>query len=493
MLAVTPLGEWLDYWRQRAPTRVAIVDVATGKRWQYGQLADACDLLTTALRLQRVAAGDRIALLAVNRVETLLLLFACARLRALLVPLNTRLTTEELNALLADAEPALLLHDAEHAVLAGNLTGAICTLSLDQLQQHVEPAQLNLPVSDGEQPVLMLYTSGTTGQPKGALLSQRMVLWNALNTTISWDLSGADCAIAHTPFFHTGGLNVLTTPLLLRGGKLVLLPNFEPKQVLKQIALEQVTILFAVPTMFQRLLDTEGFHRVSMQSLRFCISGGAPCPIELIDAYQQRGLVFRLGYGLTEAGPNCFTLSAQDAVRKRGAVGFPNFATRMQIVDCDGKIVEQGEVGELWLSGPTVCSGYWRNPAATQALFHDDWLKTGDLVRQDEEGYTWVIDRKKDMYISGGENVYPAEVEAALLRHASIAEAAVIGCSDTQWGEVGVAYLVLKPGQVWDEGIVRTHLNMHLARYKQPKSFVLQDSLPRTPTGKVQKAKLRKV
>ncbi|MBB5019245.1 fatty-acyl-CoA synthase [Chitinivorax tropicus] len=492
MLAITPLGEWLDYWRLRAPSREALIEADTGARWNYQQLADACDRLTGALRAERVAAGDRVALLARNRVETILLLFACARLRAVLVPLNTRLTAAELTGLLQDAEPCLLLHDDTQAATIPRLQHACPAKPLTDLQALAgSPAPLSQ--TDPEQPVLMLYTSGTTGKPKGALLSQRMVCWNAINTSISWDLSGADSTIIHTPFFHTGGLHVLTTPLLLRGGRLVLLPVFDPEQVLHWLETARISTLFAVPTMFQRLLDSPAFADTDLSHLRFCISGGAPCPVELIERYQARGVVFIQGYGLTEAGPNCFTLPAHDALAKQGSVGFANFATRAQVVDEAGHPVPVGSVGELWLAGPTLCSGYWRNPSATRQLFQDGWLKTGDLVRQDAEGYTWIVDRKKDMYISGGENVYPAEIEAVLLQFPAIAEAAVVARPDAEWGEVGVAHLVLKPGQVWDEAALRAFLQTRLARFKQPKTYCIETMLPRTTTGKIQKNQLKEI
>lgn len=488
------IGGWLEHWRAHQPLREALYDSAADRRISYGELADAVDLQLGRLIAAGIGAGDRVALLQFNRPETLTLLFACARLGCVLVPLNYRLTAAELTPILADAEPVLLLHDLPCQALAQALTlpEGCGEEPLDAWLARPSVAGPAPPSPDPEAPLLMLYTSGTTGRPKGVLQSQRMICWNAINTAISWDLSGADCALVHTPFFHTGGLHVLTTPLLQRGGRLVLLQSFDPESALRLIAEQRVTVLFAVPTMFQMLQQHADFAATDFSSLRFCISGGAPCPIPLIESYQARGVVFKQGYGLTEAGPNCFTLQQQDAVRKIGSVGKPNCYTEARVVDADGQTVADENVGELWLAGPTLCSGYWRNPEATQQLFAGEWLKTGDLVRIDGQGYCYVVDRKKDMYISGGENVYPAEIEAVLLQHPAVAEAAVIGIAHPKWGEVGEAHVFLNAGADCSAQQLLSFAAERLARYKLPQQVVFRQlPLPRTPTGKVRKNQLR--
>ena len=488
------IGGWLEHWRAHQPLREALYDSAADRRISYGELANAVDLQLGRLIAAGIGAGDRVALLQFNRPETLTLLFACARLGCVLVPLNYRLTAAELTPILADAEPVLLLHDLPCQALAQALTlPEGCSVEpLDAWLARPSVAGPAPPSPDPEAPLLMLYTSGTTGRPKGVLQSQRMICWNAINTAISWDLSGADCALVHTPFFHTGGLHVLTTPLLQRGGRLVLLQSFDPESALRLIAEQRVTVLFAVPTMFQMLQQHADFAATDFSSLRFCISGGAPCPIPLIASYQARGVVFKQGYGLTEAGPNCFTLQQQDAVRKIGSVGKPNCYTEARVVDADGQTVADENVGELWLAGPTLCSGYWRNPEATQQLFAGEWLKTGDLVRIDGQGYCYVVDRKKDMYISGGENVYPAEIEAVLLQHPAVAEAAVIGIAHPKWGEVGEAHVLLNAGADCSAQQLLSFAAERLARYKLPQQVVFRQlPLPRTPTGKVRKNQLR--
>lgn len=488
------IADWLARWRDYEPEREALFDYASGVRCSYAELADASDLQCLRLQAAGLKRGDRIAVLAANRPETLTLLFACARLGCMLVPLNYRLSVAELNPILADAEPALLLHDDAYLSLAFTLElPRGCRLeSFASWLQHAPEGELPAASADPEDPLLILYTSGTTGSAKGVLQSQRMISWNAINTATTWDLSGADCALVHTPFFHTGGLHVLTTPLLQRGGRLVLLSAFDAVTALRLVEQERVTVLFAVPTMFQMMRDSPIFSMADLGALRFCISGGAPCPVPLIEAYQARGLVFKQGYGLTEAGPNCFTLHQRDAVRKIGSVGKANFYTAAQIVDDHGLPPPAGHVGELWLGGPTLCSGYWRNPAATAQLFGGSWLRTGDLVRVDEEGYCYIVDRKKDMYISGGENIYPAEVEAVLLQHPAISEAAVIGVPHAKWGEVGEAHVVLKANADCSVEQLLAFVGERLARYKLPQRIVFsQQALPRTPTGKIRKNLLR--
>lgn len=297
--------------------------------------------------------------------------------------------------------------------------------------------------------------------------------------------------MAHAPFFHTGGLNVLTLPLLQRGGFSVLLPRFDPGQVLSAIVNWRLSVLFAVPTMFQMLADHPDFAAAELDSLRFCISGGAPCPIPLIERWAARGLTFKQGYGLTEAGVNCLTLPEAYAVSHRGSVGFANWGTQTRIVDEAGQDVAVDQVGELWLAGPTLCSGYWRRPDASAELFAGRWLKTGDLFRRDAAGFHYVVDRKKDMYISGGENVYPAEVEAAIQRHPGVRAAAVVGVADARWGEVGHAFVEMTAGLTLDIDALNAHLASCLARFKRPQRIEQLDALPLTPSGKVHKVALR--
>ncbi|HEY9723981.1 MAG TPA: long-chain fatty acid--CoA ligase [Oscillatoriaceae cyanobacterium] len=490
-----PFGDWLKRWAMYTPEKTAVVEEATGRRVSYRTLNERADRLAWVLRRQYgIGKGDRVAVLAHNCLETLDLFFATGKLGAILVPLNFRLVPAELRVILADSGARVLFVDDTFAASAPEL-GAETVQRLGAPYEALLAEAPETPPTPAEvaldDPHLILYTSGTTGRSKGAVLTHGTITWNAINTQVGWDLRHDDVTLTHTPFFHTGGFNVLTTPLLHRGGTVVLMRQFDAARSLDLIELERCTVVFAVPTMFQMMLESPNFAARDLSSVRFFISGGAPCPVSLIEAYAQRGLTFKQGYGLTEAGPNCFTLDARDAVRKAGSVGFPNMHVEVRVLDDDGRDVAPGEVGELVIRGPHVFPGYWNNPEATAQALRDGWLHTGDLVRRDEEGYTFIVDRKKDMIISGGENIYPAEIEQHLHAHPAIAEAAVIGVPHAKWGEVGKAIVALREGTSLDEAEVLAYLSERLARYKLPKSVAFVGALPRNASGKVLKAMLR--
>jgi fatty-acyl-CoA synthase len=491
------VGEWLDRRAQLSADRVALVDVATGARLSYRALKMRAYALAALLSQRHgIRAGDRVAVLAANCPEYLDALFASTLLGATLVPLNWRLTVPELGAILADCEPALLLHDETYrtpAVAVVGVRGGPPLLAMAAFPgASSDPSARVVPYAtpDGEEIALMLYTSGTTGAPKGALLSHRMLTWNAINTQISWGLRESDVAPIFAPFFHAGGLNVLTTPLYHLGGTVVLLQDTSPAAVLRAIAAERCTLVFAVPTVFQQMLESPEFATADLTSVRFCIAGGSSCPLPVIQGFAARGVEFRQGYGLTEVGVNCFSLAPEDALRKAGSVGRPVFHSRARIVDDDDRDVPDGTVGELALAGPHVCSGYWRRPEATAEALRGGWWHTGDLVRRDDEGYYYIVGRRKDMFISGGENVYPAEIEGVLAGHAGIAEVAVLGQPDVRWGEVGLAVVVpRRPGALTAEEVL-AFCDGRLARYKIPKAVVFAPALPRNAMGKVVKAEL---
>lgn len=497
------VGEWLERRAQLTPEKIGLIDNETQARLTYRTLNTRAQALAALLQSSYgVQQGDRVAILAGNSPEYLDAFFACALLGAILVPLNWRLTVRELVTILLDCEPRVLVHDAGYQQKALETAHAVAldhgpsmpllpfsTFPGEDASLTTRVAPFHTP--DGEEAVLILYTSGTTGVPKGAMLSHRMLTWNAINTQVSWGLRETDITPTFAPFFHAGGLNVLTTPLYYCGGTVVLLHTSEPGAILRSIERERCTIVFAVPTVFQMLAEHPAFETTDWSSVRFCVTGGSSCPVPLIERYAARGLVFRQGYGLTEVGVNCFSLAPEDALRKAGSVGRPVFHSRVRVVDEDDRDVAVGEVGELALAGPHVCSGYWRRPEATAEAYRDGWWHTGDLVRCDDEGYYAIVGRKKDLLISGGENIYPAEIEQVLLTHAEIAEAAVIGRPDPKWGEVGVAVVVLRrPGSLSAQEVV-AYCADRLARYKIPRAVVFADSLPRNAMGKVLKAELR--
>lgn len=500
--------DWMARRALLTPHKPAIIDFNTGSTLTYNQLNERATRLANYLRERAgVRSGDRIAVMAMNRAEVLEALFAAAKLTAILVPLNYRLTQPELQYILEDCEPRALLFENEFRgvvrLLARQVAidhfitldetgdGAADYLSYDRALASSTDAPVEVERFDGEMPAIIIYTSGTTGRPKGALLSHRMLMWNSINTNIGWDLVSSDVTTVHAPLFHTGGLNVLTLPLMHIGGTVVILRKFDPAETLEAIEKHRCTIFFGVPTMFQMMMDSPRFQEIDFSSMRFLISGGAPCPVPLIEAYQRRGVAFTQGFGLTEVGPNCFRLGLEDAVSKAGSIGFPSFHSEARIVDDEGRAVPRGAVGELLLKGQHVCSGYWRNSEATSAAISGGWFYTGDLARQDEEGYYYIVGRAKDMIISGGENIYPAEVESVLHGHPAIASAALIGISDDKWGEMPVAVIIPRTDRVLTPDEVIEFCSGKLARYKIPKQVYFVTEFPLSASGKVVKRILK--
>ncbi|MDF1562093.1 MAG: AMP-binding protein [Deltaproteobacteria bacterium] len=482
-------GDWTGTLAELFGEREAIFEVSSGRRLSYLDLARATDEAARLLVDLGVERGERVAVLAHNRLETLLLMFATARLGAIFVPLNWRLAQPELEFLLDDCEPRALFFDEEHAHLAGRLCGprGVSSLSLDWKEGPAGPAPAQVAI-DADDPWMILYTSGTTGHPKGALIPHRQVAYNALNTMVALDLTSADRTVTYTPLFHTGALHVLTTPLLCKGGSIVLTDGFDADQVLRLSAEERCTLLFGVPTTFEMMAETESFTALELDTVRVALCGGAPCPPALIERYNARGIVFKQGYGLTEVGPNCLNLPEAEAVRRAGSAGRPNLQILARVLG-EGGLVEGAGRGELALAGPCVFLGYWRRPDANRACFTEEgYFLTGDVVERDAEGWYTIVDRAKDMFISGGENVYPAEVEKVLSSHPAVRACAVVGIPDPRWGEVGRAYLEARSEESAVEGAeLRTWLKERLATYKVPKEYVVVEALPRNPSGKIMK------
>jgi len=328
--------------------------------------------------------------------------------------------------------------------------------------------------------------------PKGAMITHKMLFWNAVNTTLRLDLTGEDHTQSYAPFFHTGGWNVLLTPFLHNGGSHTLLNKFDPDLIIDLMEQERTTLLFAVPTMMQMLADSPRFNQADLTSVRYAIVGGAPMPEPLINTWHEKGIFVRQGYGLTEVGPNCFSLHQDDAIRKRGSIGFPNFYVDAKIVDEQGVELGANQPGELWLSSPVVTPGYWRKPEETAKAISDGWFHTGDMVQKDDEGFFFVVDRKKNMFISGGENVYPAEVERFLYSHPAVKEVAVIGVPDEKWGEVGKAFISLQEGQSLTPEEVGAFCTGQLAKYKIPKHVEIIGELPKNDAGKLDRLALKR-
>ena len=492
------------YW----PDNVAVVDVARDARHSYVHMNRRANDLAHWLRDAGVARGDRVALLAHNGVECLDLLFACAKLGAVYVPLNWRGHVRELVAVIALTGPRVLVYGEDFVDTAAELRATCPEITrwlhigapahADSVAYAEALAGPGVAVHneavDAEDIACLLFTGGTTGTPKAAQISYRMLAWNTLNTLVH-ELERDDITLTHTPMFHTGGLFVYTLPLLTIGGTVVIMRKWTADDMLALIERERVTLLFCVPTQYQMMLDSPRFARTSFASVRFLTSGGAPLPVPIVHAYRAaHDVAFKQGFGMTEFGPGIFSMRPEFAEAKAGSIGQPNYFVDARVVADDGTQVATGEVGELVLKGPSACSGYFADPTATAAAFDErGWFHTGDLARVDADGFFAIVDRKKDMFISGGENVYPVEIEAVLYTHPAVAQCAVVPLADAQWGEVGRAVVVLRPGTpATDETVAEllAHCRAHLARYKLPKRVELRDSLPLSPAGKILKRAL---
>lgn len=493
--------DWFSKWALYSPDETAVKEWETGRTLSYGVLNKMANrlaiYLTQNLGLQK---GDRVVVLAENCLEYIVLFAAAQKTGLILVPLNYRLSTAEIDYLLQDAHPRLVIGEHKYQFLldtAPSYSPIEFNWNIEALGQWLEEAaqQPEQPfasaILEEDHPIFILYTSGTTGFPKGALYTHKMLFWNSINTAMSLVINSHGRTVVCMPPFHTGGWNVLTTPLLHHGGYVCLMKKFDAEEVLKALKEEKPSIFMGVPTMLKMIADCEGFASADLSSLYYIIVGGEPMPIPLIETWHEKGVFIRQGFGMTEVGPNLFSLHHRDATRKKGSIGRPNFYVDIKIVDESGQEVPPNTPGELLLRGPMTTPGYWGNPKATASSIRDGWFYSGDMIRQDEEGYIYVVDRIKNMFISGGENVYPAEIERVLVAHPQISGAAVIGVADEKWGEVGKAFVTVAEGGILDEAEVKNWCLQNLARFKVPKYFEFLEVLPVSATGKIDKKQLR--
>ncbi|MCS6843934.1 MAG: long-chain fatty acid--CoA ligase [Caldilineales bacterium] len=501
-------ADLLTHRARLTPSREALLELETGRRFTYADLNERACRLANFMAGLGVGPGDRVSILAHNGVVYLDLFYGLGKIGAIFTPLNWRLTAAELSYIVGDCTPTALVVGPEFAGVWAELRQRVDiphvirlggaevpgALDYDAGLAAASSAEPRRPLLDGESPYCILYTSGTTGKPKGAVLPHRQILWNCINTVASWGLSERDVSPVLTPLFHAGGLFAFMTPLFYVGGRIVLAKGFDAEQSLRVIEQERCTVILGVPTLFQMWLDASNFAQADFSAVHFFISGGAPLPVPLVEAWRsQKPVVFRQGYGLTEVGPNCFSMTDEESFRKTGSVGKPIFHSQMRLVDpATGADVPAGQTGELLIRGPHVCTGYWRNPEATAKSLVDGWFHTGDMARMDEDGFYYIVGRFKDMIISGGENVYAAEVEAVFRDHPAVQDAALIGMPDPKWGEVGLMVVVLKAGKTASEEELRQFCAGRLARYKVPKRVVFVDALPVSPYGKVMKSELRR-
>ncbi|MGB1763688.1 acyl-CoA synthetase [Alloalcanivorax xenomutans] len=500
--------EMFDLLAQRArvtPDRLALEDLHSGERYNYAQLNERAARLAAAAREHwGLREGDRLAWLGHSRAEFFAMLFGCAKAGLILVPLNWRLAVPELEVLMADCQPGALIFGDELADAARALGGTFTDLTLVALDQpvgserhyhqdlqQVAPDLSAHPEKSPDTPWYLLYTSGTTGRPKGVVQTFRMMLANYLNIGLAVNLIGEDVLLNVLPLFHTAGINLYSSAVFFVGGTVLVARNFEPQQAL-DILERRATIFFGVPAVYQALLEQPGFSGERLRRVRSWGCGGAPLSLPVAQSYVEHGIHVRTGMGMTETGPTVFLLDEDKVIEKIGSVGRPQLLTEVRIVDRDGRDVPDGEAGELLIRGPNITPGYWNRPDATaEAIEADGWLHSGDVARRDDDGFYYIVDRWKDMYISGGENVYPAEVEKVLEQHPAIAEVAVVGIADQRWGEVGKACYVPRPDSQVDEDALRAHCRERLAGYKVPKVFQCLPALPRNALGKVTKQELR--
>ncbi len=496
------LSEWIDRHAGLTPDKTAIR--FPGREVSYAALAALTDRLTSALAASGVARGRCVAYLGYNSPEMLALLFACARLGALFMPLNWRLAGPEHRQMLEDCPPAVLFVEPPFIAQTESFRsalGGITLVALGQVQEgwmayddfltRTSDAVPRDIQTDGQAPLIICYTSGSTGKPKGVLLTQDALLWNAANSTDMHGLTVDDIILTTLPLFHVGGLNNQTTPGLAVGCTVVLHPKFDVDATFDAIERERVTLTVLVPAQLDMMMAHPRWHSADLSSLRMITTGSTIVPERLIRAVHARGVPLIQVYGSTETCPIAVYLKVQDAERKAGTTGKPARHCRMRIVDDLGKDVPQGDTGEILIQGHNVMSGYWKAPEATAAVLRDGWFHTGDIGHLDAEGYLSVDGRRKEMIISGGENIYPAEVENILLECPDIAEASVVGRADERWGEIVVAVVALKEGRSRSAQQVLQLLDGRIARYKHPKEVVFVGQLPKTALGKIRKNDVR--
>lgn len=497
------IGFWLTKREALSGGKIALVD--GDRTMTYAELNRRVNRLANGLKSLGVRHGDRVGILSYNRCEFLEALMAAAKLGAMVVPLNWRLTAAELAFILSDSGTGALFFDAGLTETAMELKGRNAFSLMISIGGSPSEGVLDYedllkaqpetePEPDREigldTPHIIMYTAGTTGKPKGAVLSQGASFWNAVNVILSLDLTSSDRTLIALPMFHIGGIGLFTLPVLYAGGTVVVMRTFEPAKALDLMEKEKISVFMGVPAMFLFLARNPDF--IKMKDVRVIMSGGAPLPVSLIRRYHDAGLKLRQGFGMSEAAPSIAILDGDLYLEKAGSIGRSLMHLDVRIVDEDMKDMPPNQAGELVMRGPNVMQSYWNRPDATKEAFAGGWFHSGDIARMDEKGFLYIVDRKKDMFISGGENVYPAEVENAIYEIPEVGEAAVIGLPDAKWGEVGCAVVSLKPGKSATEQSIVEFLKSRLARFKVPRKVEFINALPRNAAGKVLKDELRR-
>jgi fatty-acyl-CoA synthase len=505
-------SDWIAFNADRTPDKVALIDQGTGRRFTYAELNERSARLAGYMRDEwNIQAGDVAAILAKNSAEYYVFQFACIKLGAIMLPLNWRLVHAELVFILNDADAKGILYDSEFADRTPPLLEA-CAIShslelgLDRDSGYEAivnaergyPSVVMNPLTTHATTMTIMYTSGTTGHPKGVLITHGMLFWNMVNMSQCIGLNNEAVHYVVLPTFHTAGLNLYANPVFHHGGTVVVAREFDPALTLRTFADESlgITHFFGVPAIYLFLSQHDDFATTDLSRVKSWGCGGAPMPAALLKKYANRGLIVQLGFGMTETSPTVFLIAKRRATVKPTSVGKPLMHTRVRVVDENMQDVPLGDIGEVIISGPNVTPGYHNRPDANDSNFTTDehgtrWLHSGDAGMMDDEGCIYIVDRYKDMYISGGENVYPAEVEQVIFQLDGIKDVAVIGVPDEQWGESGMAIVVRGDNALQDAQII-DHCRRNLAKFKVPKSVAYVDELPRNAAGKVLKRELRK-
>jgi fatty-acyl-CoA synthase len=497
--------DWIAHHAAVTPDRLAMVDLHTSRRFTYAEFDDRVGRLASGLRAEYgIGRGDRVGVLAHNSSDMCELQFACARLGAVFVPMNWRLTVPELTYIVNDCAPALLIHDPDFDEAAEQLAVACgvprrlgrdpADSAYERLIARSAPDVTPEPLTHDDMATI-LYTSGTTGHPKGAVITHGMRFWQTINLTGPMRCGADSVCLVTLPQFHVGGLDVYANPVFHYGGTAVVMRGYDPAATLRLLSdpAAGITLYIGAPAHFLFMSQLPEFETaVFPENLLACIAA-APVPLPQLRQWEERGLPLQQAYGMTETCGVVMALDPADRVRKAGSAGKACLHTAFRIVRVDGAEAGPGEMGELWVKGPSVTPGYWKNDEANRTAFTDRWLHTGDAALRDEDGYYYIVDRWKDMYISGGENVYPAEVEEVLFKLPGVAEVAIIGVPDERWGEVGRAIVTVAQGHRLTEADIMRHCDGNLARYKQPRSVRFVEALPRNATGKVHKPTLRRL
>ncbi|WP_205758527.1 class I adenylate-forming enzyme family protein [Lysinibacillus sp. SGAir0095] len=480
---------WILNRARLTPSKLALIDILTDRKWSYEELANESLRWWSYLKNEGLNKGDRVALLAENSIDLFPILFACGLGGYIYVPLNWRLSKVELISILEDCTPNILITDRKFSNLGKEIFANKQVQFETNLKSKSIEYQFNSEWQESD-PWLMIYTGGTMGKPKGVILSFDAVNCNAINTILSWNLVSEDCTVNYMPLFHTGGLNALSIPILMSGGTVVVGNKFDPEEAIRAVNDYKSTISLFVPTMYQAMIETEYFKKTTFPTVKVFLSGGAPCPKTIYSHFIKKGVHFKEGYGLTEAGPNNFYIDSEVAAKKLGSVGKSMMFNSIQITNDIGAPCKVGEVGELYIRGKHMFTMYWNNPDETNNTLINGWLKTGDLAKMDSDGDVFIVGRKKDMIITGGENVYPLEVEHCIITHPQVKEVAVVGISDEKWGEVVTAYIVTSEKSKEFELEIQRFCRNQLGAYKVPKKIVFVSELPKTHVGKIDKKQL---